>query len=223
LDEDEFCDACKALAARYLKFKAANAGAEALKAFGMTLNEQFRFLAFDKTLQVDESSCTHDRHVCGHVADIDSLDTTALEDEDADSEAFRAPLSASKPPEPSVIYEIHLHPTYLVPCLWLTLKNLPACENHLDLAIVFKYLVPKSFQDPLRNAGPLGGLSIMPHPCNGTPTFSLHPCQTPDAMRPFQSTISDYLVIWLGLIGGSVSLYLPLEMGHLVEDAEVEL
>jgi len=88
LSEDEFHDACKALATRYMKFKAASAGTKALKAFEMTLNEQLRFLAFETRLQVDESSCTRCRHVCGLDEDIDCLDAMALEDEDTDSVRF---------------------------------------------------------------------------------------------------------------------------------------
>ncbi|KYK58601.1 hypothetical protein DCS_05618 [Drechmeria coniospora] len=59
-----------------------------------------------------------------------------------------------------VTYEIHLHPTYRVPCLWFTLHNLPSDEPALDVDTVFRHLVPDEFKDGLRRVGGIGGISV---------------------------------------------------------------
>ncbi|KAI9744811.1 MAG: hypothetical protein M1818_001736 [Claussenomyces sp. TS43310] len=50
------------------------------------------------------------------------------------------------------------------------------------------------------------------HPITGVPTFRVHPCSTPDAMRPIQCSLRDYLQVWLGLVGPCVGLHVPLAM-----------
>jgi ubiquitin-like-conjugating enzyme ATG10 len=58
-----------------------------------------------------------------------------------------------------VEYEIHLHPTYRVPCLWFTLRNLPADEPAFDVDTVFRRLVPDEYKAGLRALGNVGGIS----------------------------------------------------------------
>jgi len=58
-----------------------------------------------------------------------------------------------------VEYEIHLHPTYRVPCLWFTLRNLPADEPPFDVDTVFRRLVPDEYKAGLRALGNVGGIS----------------------------------------------------------------
>lgn len=58
-----------------------------------------------------------------------------------------------------VTYEIHLHPTYQAPCLWFSLRDLPADEPAFSIDTVFRRLVPDQFKDGLRSAGPIGGIS----------------------------------------------------------------
>lgn len=59
-----------------------------------------------------------------------------------------------------VRYEIHLHPTYQVPCLWFSLHDLPVDEPALDVDTVFRRLVPDQYKDGLRSAvGSIGGIS----------------------------------------------------------------
>ncbi|MBE3041243.1 hypothetical protein IMZ48_01380 [Candidatus Bathyarchaeota archaeon] len=57
-----------------------------------------------------------------------------------------------------VVYEIHLHPTYRVPCLWFSLKGLPPDEPAFNIDTVFRHLVPDHFKDALRGSG-VGGIS----------------------------------------------------------------
>jgi ubiquitin-like-conjugating enzyme ATG10 len=69
-----------------------------------------------------------------------------------------------RPPAPHrlayVTYEIHLHPSYRSPCLWFTLHGLPPDEPAFNIDTVFRRLVPDQYKDGLRNAGPIGGISV---------------------------------------------------------------
>lgn len=62
---------------------------------------------------------------------------------------------------PRVRYEIMLHPTYQVPCLWFNLQNLPADEEPLSIDTVFRWLVPDEYKGALRaSVGRIGGISL---------------------------------------------------------------
>lgn len=76
-------------------------------------------------------------------------------------------MSGNPTPDPSsetvigkVKYDIILHPTYQVPCLWFALSGLTTGENPLDIEAVFRYLVPEEYKSRLRSAGPIGGISM---------------------------------------------------------------
>lgn len=65
-----------------------------------------------------------------------------------------------KPPDFGyVTYEIHLHPTYRVPCLWFSLHGLPADEPAFNIDTVFRRLVPDQYKHGLRKLGGIGGIS----------------------------------------------------------------
>lgn len=65
----------------------------------------------------------------------------------------------SRPDVGLVEYEIHLHPTYRVPCLWFTLRNLPLDEPAFNIDTVFRRLVPDEYKAGLRALGAVGGIS----------------------------------------------------------------
>ncbi|CAJ2513349.1 Uu.00g014680.m01.CDS01 [Anthostomella pinea] len=115
-----------------------------------------------------------------------------------------------------VVYEIHLHPTYQAPCLWFSLHNLPFGQSAMDIETVFRWLVPNQFENALRGQGPIGGISIDHHPVTGVPTFFVHPCLLGDAMTGFDCSKEDYLMVWLGLVGGCVGLWVPKEMAMTI-------
>ncbi|KAL2756848.1 hypothetical protein ACRALDRAFT_2041435 [Sodiomyces alcalophilus JCM 7366] len=114
--------------------------------------------------------------------------------------------------EDEVVYEIHHHPTYQMPCLWFTLHGLPADEPAFNIDTVFRRLVPDQFKDALRSGGPIGGISGDHHPITGVPSFFVHPCLLGDAMAGFDCSKENYLMVWLGLVGGCVGLWVPREM-----------
>ena len=141
-----------------------------------------------------------------------------------------------------VTYEIHFHPTYRAPCLWFSLHGLSVDEPAFNLDTVFRRLVPNQFKDGLRAVGGIGGISAdvssccrkelilssrrrdrvftvarltLPaqhHPVTGIPCFFVHPCLLGDAMRGFDCSMETYLMVWLGLVGGTVGLWVPKEM-----------
>ncbi|KAH6675575.1 hypothetical protein B0J14DRAFT_367257 [Halenospora varia] len=144
--------------------------------------------------------------------------------EDTDEEALRPQTihdTRNEPPpyslyshQPYVTYEIHLHPTYRMPTLWFTLHDLPMAEPTLDMESVYRYLVPEEYKSQLRAAGVIGGISAAPHPITDIPAFFIHPCQTKEAIETFDCPIKDYLMVWLGLVGGCVGLWVPPEMAE---------
>ncbi|KAF8863369.1 hypothetical protein BDZ45DRAFT_738343 [Acephala macrosclerotiorum] len=138
-------------------------------------------------------------------------------DEDADQEALQPdpdalPQYSPYAQQPYVTYEIHLHPIYRLPTLWFTLHDLPAGEPTFDLDAVYRHLVPQEYKDNLRALGVTGGISAAPHPVTDVPAFFIHPCQTKEAMEQLDSSMKDYLMMWIGLVGGCVGLWVPPEM-----------
>ncbi|KAG5947450.1 hypothetical protein E4U59_001035 [Claviceps monticola] len=111
-----------------------------------------------------------------------------------------------------VVYEIHLHPTYRIPCLWFSIHGLPQHEPAFNIDTVFRLLVPDEYKEGLRGMGGIGGISADHHPLTGLPSFFIHPCLLGEAMSNFSCNSNDYLMVWLGLVGGCVGLWVPKEM-----------
>ncbi|KAG9236327.1 hypothetical protein BJ875DRAFT_234692 [Amylocarpus encephaloides] len=142
-----------------------------------------------------------------------------MSNEENDQEVLRPDPKQEVPPgyslyahQPYVTYEIHLHPTYRLPTLWFTLNDLPMGDPAFDLDSVYRYLVLDEYKSQLRSIGVTGGISAAPHPLNDLPAFFIHPCQTKEAMEDLDCTLDEYLMVWLGLVGGCVGLWVPPEM-----------
>jgi len=160
----------------------------------------------------------------------DAMDTS----EDADHEALRSDLVVELGPsdrlphyapysnQPYVIYDILLHPTYNMPSLWFTLHDLPKGDSTFDISCAFRYLVPEKQKGALRSAGITGGISAAPHPITDMPAFFIHPCHTREAMENFDCSLENYMMLWLGLVGGCVGLCLPIEMAQAEEPKQAE-
>ncbi|RFU36118.1 hypothetical protein B7463_g244, partial [Scytalidium lignicola] len=156
---------------------------------------------------------------------ISGVDMDMTMSEEVDPEALRSQLGeggdGALPQyslyshQPYVVYEIHLHPTYQVPTLWFTLHDLPMDEPAFDLDSVYRYLVPPEYKGTLRMAGFNGGISAAPHPVTDLPAFFIHPCQTKEAMESFDCSLSEYLMVWLGIVGACIGLWVPLEMAQV--------
>ncbi|ROW18029.1 hypothetical protein VPNG_00354 [Cytospora leucostoma] len=148
--------------------------------------------------------------------DRESKDTAGTEDHEmmeAEGSDSAVIYKAQKPPDfGRVTYEIHLHPTYQAPCLWFSLQGLPIDEPAFNIDTVFRRLVPDQYKDGLRKIGGIGGISADHHPVTGVPSFFVHPCLLGDAMSNFDCSKENYLMVWLGLVGGCIGLWVPKEM-----------
>lgn len=54
---------------------------------------------------------------------------------------------------------------------------------------------------------------VQHHPISDQPAYFIHPCNTPEALSVLKPerdlSPEEYLLLWLGLIGTSVGLYVP--------------
>ncbi|KAG9248316.1 hypothetical protein BJ878DRAFT_54001 [Calycina marina] len=150
-------------------------------------------------------------------------------DENTDEEALRTtnqqddglPQYTTYARQPYVTYEIHLHPTYRTPTLWFTLHDLPMGEPTFNLDSVYRYLVPPEYKSGLRAAGITGGISAALNPVTDIPAFFIHPCQTGEAMEKLDCSIDNYLMMWIGLVGGCVGLWVPKEMAQAEKSGSI--
>jgi ubiquitin-like-conjugating enzyme ATG10 len=130
-----------------------------------------------------------------------------------------------------VEYDIVYSESYQVPTLFFKiLDSWGQVQTKLD--VVHQYLIASSAWEAIQAVGILGAISTavseaaricvltlgskcfmwaQNHPITGTPAFFVHPCQTADAMRSleFSNRGIDYLIAWIGLIGSSVGLHVP--------------
>ncbi|RQM06992.1 hypothetical protein DH86_00000123, partial [Scytalidium sp. 3C] len=58
-----------------------------------------------------------------------------------------------------------------------------------------------------------------PHPITDLPAFFIHPCQTKEAMELFNCSLSEYIMVWLGIVGGCIGLWVPPEMAQVEANA----
>ncbi|KAL5345573.1 hypothetical protein ACLOAV_009326 [Pseudogymnoascus australis] len=219
LTPDEFELACHYLESRYTN---ANLG-QARRKFKLRLQRSLTggtsYLTIATPIAVEDGSIDELLGMGflsasdGPDEDMDGLQGMDIEGEDGDSDALR-PSGAgdSLLDGPYAQYEIHLHPTYRTPVLWFHLHNLPNDARSFDIESVYRYLVPDVLKAELRSVGVIGGISADHHPITDLPCFFMHPCNTKEAMEQFQAKLSDYLMIWLGIVGYYVGLQLPLAM-----------
>lgn len=145
--------------------------------------------------------------------------------EEDDPEALLPP-ARSKPDNHSpgriAIYDIIHSPSYQVPALYLTFSE-PKTIKSVPLPTIdeiYQMLVPDSFKTPMRDVGIMGALSMADHPISGAPAFFVHPCRTQDVMTALSDNCDKpdiaehYLMLWLGAIGGSVGLSVPVSVAQ---------
>ena len=140
-----------------------------------------------------------------------SMDVDEAADED--DEAVVKPTQQAG--RTMVMYDVSYSPTYLTPVLYLTIKQ-PLDRPPMSLDKVYGMLVPALQREQLRSIGPMGSLSMTEHPVTGLPAYFVHPCKTQEAMAAIsggrQLEPLEYLIMWLGIVGPSVGLSLPVEL-----------
>lgn len=117
--------------------------------------------------------------------------------------------------EPMIMVEYHilLSPGYQVPVLYFrTIAHASGVSLAVSLPDIYNLLVDTDSRTQVENIGVMGGISQSDHPIFGHPFYFVHPCNTADAMREWEGdemTSERYLMIWLGLVGPVVGLFLP--------------
>lgn len=140
--------------------------------------------------------------------------------EEDDSEVLTKPTSSSieDRDERKVHYDIIHSPTYQVPVLYLSFPStnrspLPPPDEVYDL------LVPYPYRAQLQAVGPISALSMTgEHPITGGPAYFVHPCLTQDSMRAVMAgrkvSAAEYLALWVGVVGATVGLSLPVSLAR---------
>lgn len=175
-----------------------------------------RFLRIEKRLHRNKPEPEPEVTASDKTADSD-------EDEEDDEEVVHtSPSSASITPPPLIVYEILHSPSYQVPVLYISFKSLsrPTPDE------VYELLVPEAYRGQVRAVGVMGALSVTEHPITGLPVYFVHPCRTQEIMAQRRSwegeaRPEEYLMVWMGVIGASVGLSVPVELarGMMAGDA----
>ena len=119
-----------------------------------------------------------------------------------------------------MIYDIIHSPSYQVPVLYVTFQQQPLDQGRgrsiLSPEEVYDLLVPSSRKTQMQAVGVMGALSTTDHPVAGKPAYFVHPCRTAEAMNAViggkDVKPAEYLMMWLGLVGASVGLDVPIEL-----------
>ncbi|KAI7369564.1 hypothetical protein KC354_g1815 [Hortaea werneckii] len=140
--------------------------------------------------------------------------------EEDDSEVLPKPTSSSTGDrdEREVHYDIVYSPSYQVPVLYLSFPStnsspLPPPDEIYDL------LVPHPYRAQLQAVGPMSALSMTgEHPVTSGPAYFVHPCLTQDSMRAVMAgrkvSAAEYLALWVGVVGTTVGLNLPVSLAR---------
>lgn len=114
-----------------------------------------RVLEAPKELDLDLSSLSLSEEEQSLVADQGLMDL-----EESDQVLINKPEDRPGKICGFVTYEIHLHPTYRMPCLWFRISSLTTGESQYNLDTVFQLLVPDAYKDGLRRYNGVGGISM---------------------------------------------------------------
>lgn len=143
--------------------------------------------------------------------------------EELDVEAVAKPAAAASTAQrPSVLYDVVHSPSYQVPVLYLTFLHIsqPGLPSPDE---VYSLLVPDTHKPQLQTVGVMGALSMADHPTTGTPSYFVHPCQTQTAMAAVTAGRTmkpeEYLLVWLGLVGQSVGLSVPIGLAQALSSS----
>ncbi|GAB1742584.1 hypothetical protein NU219Hw_g8124t1 [Hortaea werneckii] len=149
--------------------------------------------------------------------------------EEDDSEVLTKPMSSNTgiENEREVNYDIVYSPTYQVPVLYLSFPStnrspLPPPDEVYDL------LVPHPYRAQLQAVGPMSALSMTgEHPVTGGPAYFVHPCLTQDSMRAVMAgrkvSAAEYLVLWVGVVGATVGLSLPVSLARELQSLDTNI
>jgi len=110
-------------------------------------------------------------------------------------------------------YHILLSSTWQAPVLYFSALWEETLEP-LTLTETYKFLVDDSSEEAIKDVSIIGGISHGDHPILGLPFYFIHPCRTADLLKDIQDgneqiTCQELLQVWIGLVGGVVSIPVP--------------
>nr|OQO15735.1 hypothetical protein B0A51_16433 [Rachicladosporium sp. CCFEE 5018] len=168
-----------------------------------------REVAFPTSTVVDASD---------KAVDEDSDDEVPYEDEEIIERSGACEMQQLRT---RVCYDIVHSASYQVPLVYINLPDLsPAAASSPEQ--VYSLLVPDAYKSQMQAVGTMGALSMGEHPVTGSPAWFVHPCLTQDAMRAVSEREANlspemYLMRWFGVIGSSIGLSVPIEVGQAVQ------
>ena len=118
----------------------------------------------------------------------------------------------------AVIYDIVHSPTYQVPVLHIAANCNSSAEE------LYNLIVSPAYRLSLQSVGTLGALTMVDHPVTGLPVWFVHPCRTAEAIGVLEGGNGavkeiDYILRFIGLVGGGVGLAVPVEVALAMETA----
>jgi len=150
----------------------------------------------------------------------DTSNNNDEEELETDTEALSRSLAPCPSSGAKVTYDIIHSPSYQVPTLYLTLASTHS-PHPPTIDALYARLVPASHKPQLQTIGVMGGLSLTDHPVTGLPVYFIHPCRTAEGIEAVGGvgrdfTAGEYLMLWVGLVGGSVGLNVPVQIALAV-------
>lgn len=126
-----------------------------------------------------------------------------------------------------VIYDIVHSPTYQVPVLYVTFmlctSSARSFSSQINLDKVYELLAPGLLRPQMQSIGVMGALSMTDHPATGAAAYFVHPCRTVEAMDAVTGhehvSPQKYLLMWIGLVGQSVGLEVPMKLAEAMMEA----
>jgi ubiquitin-like-conjugating enzyme ATG10 len=200
LTGSEFEDACSCLVRRFQS--GGSAQNDWLSVEKLNRNEISYLRIITPLLSRAESSVDHE--------DEPDCDEVTEDDEEV--------LVEPTTPQPITNYDIVLSPTYLVPVLYISIQDTQH-RHPPTMSTLYEHLVPAQFKAQTENVGVMGGITITEHPVIGKPVFFIHPCRTAEVMeasieRGRKVTAEEYLMVWIGSLGKSVGMNVPLALAR---------
>ncbi|PVH97784.1 hypothetical protein DM02DRAFT_673856 [Periconia macrospinosa] len=171
----------------------------------------------DQVTKQPQSSSSSDREV------------QVVEEYDADDQI----ILDNKNPQPLICYDIMLSPTYSVPVLYFSVKDV-AHRYPPTMRVLYDHVIPQGYAEQTKEgSGVLGGVTVADHPITNAPVYFIHPCKTASVLQASTSFISphnesarldhlSYLILWIGAMGKYVGLDVPIDLGTAVKREKEE-
>jgi ubiquitin-like-conjugating enzyme ATG10 len=208
LTTEEFAQACSDLRRRYHERGSSRGDWQSVEIIPST---DTPYLRIAKELRKDA------KHDAG--LHVDSEDDEVEENDDE-------VLNTSRNIPALIHYDIILSPVYQAPVLYFGISD-PLHRYPPTMTTLYEHLIPSHFKAQAENAGVIGGVTINDHPSTNRPVFFIHPCQTAEVMEASVGnkaiTAEEYLLIWVGALGGCVGLNVPLALMRQETSSTMEL